>query len=84
MMMMMYLIEHSCYFELLKVEINLYKSRIRNLFMIYFGNKYFNLRRFARGVETASFAVIEIFEDLDNSSGSKDIVDDPTSALLCL
>ena len=80
MMMMMYLIEHSCYFELSKVEINLYKSRIRKLFMIYFGNKYFNRRLFAREVETASFAAIKIFEDLDNSSGSKDTVDDPTPA----
>ena len=62
MMMMMYLIEHSCYFELSKVEINLYKSTNRKLFMIYFGNKYFNRRLFARGVETASFAANENFK----------------------
>ena len=35
---------------------------------------------FARGVGTASFAATEIFEYLDNCSGSKDTVDDPTPA----
>lgn len=84
MMMMMYLIEHSCYFELSKVEINIYKSTNRKLFMIYFGKENFNRRRFARGVGTASFAAIEIFETLERLSGSKDTVDDPTPALLWL